>query len=125
MEVALKHSCGIIITALLLFLPVACTDGNKASYIEECQYYAQAPDYTDDSMWFVQENDKNGNGADVFYIVSTWETDWMTKEGGICHYADVYNERHRADMDKEISRIAGYMGEGNSFLFTVLSTHDN
>ena len=28
---------------------------------------------------------------------------------------DVHNPKHRADMDKEISRIAGYMGENNNF----------
>ena len=31
------------------------------------------------------------------------------------YYADVYNAAHRADMATEISRIAGYMGEGNDF----------
>ena len=28
---------------------------------------------------------------------------------------DVHNPKHRADMDKEISRIAGYMGDNNNF----------
>ena len=57
-------------------------------------------------MWFVQKNDTAGSGADVFYIVSTWEKDWMASDSALCHYADVYNEAHRADMDKEISRVA-------------------
>lgn len=79
------------------------------------QYIPPAPDYTDSSMWFVQKNDTAGSGADVFYIVSTWEKDWMASDSALCHYADVYNEAHRADMDKEISRVAAYMGEGNDF----------
>lgn len=32
-------------------------------------------------------------------------------DGALCRYADVYNPQHRADMTKEISRIAGYMGD--------------
>lgn len=79
------------------------------------QYIPPAPDYTDSSMWFVQKNDTAGSGADVFYIVSTWEKDWMASDSALCHYADVYNEAHRADMDKEISRVAAYMGGGNDF----------
>lgn len=51
----------------------------------------------------------------MLYFVSTWEADWTTEDGQICHYADVHNPKHRADMDKEISRIAGYMGENNNF----------
>ena len=39
----------------------------------------------------------------------------MVSDSALCHYADVYNEAHRADMDKEISRVAAYMGEGNDF----------
>ena len=57
-------------------------------------------------MWYTRENNQVEQGADVFYIVSTWEKDWTTADGSICHYADVYNPEHCADMDKEISRIA-------------------
>ena len=33
------------------------------------------------------------------------DKDTTTTDGSICHYADVYNPEHRADMDKGISRI--------------------
>ena len=115
MKETLKYSFYIIITALLATTLSACNDNDKANVSDARQYYPKAPDYTDASMWFTVENDKNGDGADVFYIVSTWEKDWTTNDGRICHYADVYNESHRTDMDKEISRIAEYMGEGNNF----------
>ena len=74
-----------------------------------------APDYADSTMWFIAENDTIGTGADVFYIVSTWELDWQTADGQTCHYADVWNEDHRNDMAKEIRRIAEYMAQGNNF----------
>ena len=51
----------------------------------------------------------------MLYFVSTWEADWTADDGSVCHYADVWNPGHRADMDTEISRIADYMGEGNNF----------
>ena len=51
----------------------------------------------------------------MFYIVSTWETDWKTDSGETVHYADVYNKKHRDDMTKEISGVAAYMGKDNNF----------
>ena len=110
----------------------------------EAEHIPEAPDYSDAGMWFVREDAGAGEGAehipgspdysgaglwfgrggsgagagagaDVFYLVSTWEEDWTADDGLVCHYADVYNVQHRADMDKEISRIADYMGEGNNF----------
>lgn len=104
---------GVSFLALLLVVVASCDENNGSSAAGE--YIPEAPDYTDDTMWFTQENDATGQGADVFYLVSTWETDWQTADGRVCHYADVHNAAHRADMDKEISRIAGYMGEGNNF----------
>lgn len=92
----------------------SCDDHASGSVVAG-QYIPDAPDYTDSTMWFVQKSDTARQGADVFYIVSTWEKDWTTSDGALCHYADVYNASHRADMDKEISRIAAYMGEGNDF----------
>ena len=79
------------------------------------QFIPDKPDYSDSALWFVRENDASGTGADVFYLVSTWEADWTAGNGKVCHYADVYKERHRSDMDKEIAGVAEYMGEGNNF----------
>lgn len=82
---------------------------------ESEEYIPQAPDYSDPTFWYTEENDKTGENADVFYIVSTWETDWKDENGTIVHYADVYNKKHRDDMTKEISAIAAYMGKDNNF----------
>lgn len=73
------------------------------------------PDYDDATMWYVQEDDRDGMGADVFYVVSTWEFDWTTADGRTCHYADVWNPGHRARMNIEQQLVAGYMGRGNNF----------
>lgn len=78
-------------------------------------YIPDAPDYSDPDLWYIEENDSTGSGADVFYVVSTWEFDWTTDKGEICHYADVYNDQHRKDMATEMAMIAEYMGEGNNF----------
>lgn len=78
-------------------------------------YIPEAPDYYDPDLWYIEENDSTGSGADVFYVVSTWEFDWTTDKGEICHYADVYNDKHRKDMATEMAMIAEYMGEGNNF----------
>lgn len=74
-----------------------------------------APNYADDTMWYVQKNDTNGTGADVFYIVSTWEFDWTTADSLICHYADAENALHRQRMSIEHKNVAEYMAEGNNF----------
>ena len=66
-------------------LSTAC----KGNDTQTGQYIPDAPDYTDPVMWYVSENDKTGNGADVLYFVSTWEADWTTEDGRICHYGDV------------------------------------
>lgn len=79
------------------------------------QYVPPAPDYTDEAMWITVDGDAQGMGADVFYIVSTWEEDWTTADGAVCHYADVWNPRHREHMAREIKRVAAYMAPGNCF----------
>ena len=79
-------------------------------------YIPKAPDYNDATMWVNVDDDKEGTGADVFYIVSTWEEDWTTKDGLICHYADVWNPKHQEHMmEKEIRKVAAYMSPGNRF----------
>jgi hypothetical protein len=65
-------------------------------------------------MWHIQRNDV-GNGADVFYIPSTWEFDWQTADGVVSHYADTANPQHLADMNIEMTAAAEYMAEGNNF----------
>lgn len=81
------------------------------------QYIPMAPDYDDPTMWVTADGDTDGTGADVFYVVSTWEDDWTTEDGRICHYADVWNPEHRAHMaELELNKIAVYMSPGNRFV---------
>ena len=75
----------------------------------------KAPDYTDSTMWVTRDGDPEGTGADVFYVVSTWEEDWVDSTGRICHYADVWNPSHRERMGIEINRVCEYMSPGNRF----------
>lgn len=98
-----------IVAVALCAIFAGCSSSTPEVYIPE------APDYADQTFWYTEENDKTGLGADVFYIVSTWEKDWKTETGAVAHHADVYNKKHRDDMTKEISRIAAYMGKGNNF----------
>lgn len=93
----------------LCFLLVGCGKSEAQSYIPD------APDYSDNTFWYTKENDNANDGADVFYLVSTWEKDWVTESGAVCHYADTYNKTHRDRMTIEISKIADYMGKGNNF----------
>jgi len=103
----------IIYTILLMVIWSACN--SRHSDIENA-YIPSEPDYTDSKMWYINLNDTDDSGADIFYIVSTWEFDWSTNKGQICHYADPVNTKdHRDDMAIEISKIAQYMGQNNNF----------
>lgn len=108
-------SCRKILSALCAVSCLAVIVACNGSRTSEQSYIPQEPDYTDSSMWYMEKNDSNNSGADIFYVVSTWETEWRRDDGALCRYADTYNPQHRADMDLEISEIAEYMGEGNDF----------
>lgn len=103
------------IPVALSLMAAACSDTVALTDIVEKVYVPEMPDYASELMWTVYRNDSDGNGADVFYIPSTWEFDWYTSEGTICHYADPSRADHRADMKIEIDGIADYMAEGNNF----------
>ena len=74
-----------------------------------------APDYTDKTLWITEDDDPEGTGADVFYVVSTWEEDWTDGKGRTIHYADVWNPTHREHMGTEMKGVAAYMAPGNRF----------
>ena len=96
----------------------SCTTngGNLSGQAVESRYVPLAPDYSDPTMWITEDGDADGTGADVFYVVSTWEDDWTTADGKVCHYADVWNPEHRAHMaDLEMKKVAAYMSPGNRF----------
>lgn len=91
----------------------ACKNGGLES--EEKNHIPNAPLYSDNTMWWNSANDSSGKGADIFYIVSTWELDWRTDDDLTSHYADVWNEVHRKNMSTEISGINEIFGKGNNF----------
>ena len=56
----------------LLLLAVSCKSDSKDELVVAKVYVPEAPSYTDAHMWYIEQNDR-GQGADVFYIPSTWE----------------------------------------------------
>jgi hypothetical protein len=77
-------------------------------------YIPPAPNYSQENMWFTILDDDQ-SGVDVFYIPSTWEFDWFTKDSVVCHYADITNQEHLDDMSIEMKKVADYMADGNRF----------
>ena len=104
-----------VATAILCAVVFASCATSKVAKQAEQGIIPAAPDYADPLMWFTQDGDSDGTGADVFYVVSTWEKDWTDKDGNICHYADVWNQTHRERMAVEIRRASAYMSLGNRF----------
>lgn len=103
-----------VVTAAVIFM-AGCQESASASPDKEQVYVPASPNYSSHEMWTEVKNDTDGLGADVFYVPSTWEFDWMTSDGAVCHYADPSLEKHRADMSIEIDKIAEYMADGNNF----------
>ncbi len=99
-----------LITAISLLTACGSND------LEDKQpYIPQSPDYAQEKMWFNVLNDTNNSSADVFYIPSTWEFDWTTDDGHVCHYADVSNQQHLDNMAKEMRKTSAYMAEGRNY----------
>lgn len=116
MKRRLKSISGLLTICAGLFLVTgACHSDNELGQTKESVYVPVSPDYTDPLMWHIIKNDSDDSGADVFYIPSTWEFDWTTTDGAICHYADPSRADHRADMSIEIEGVAEYMADGNDF----------
>ncbi len=111
----LKIIGGLIIIFWLPLLIASCHKDWEPEAVSEQVYVPPAPDYADPIMWHIIKNDSIDTGADVFYVPSTWEFDWFTPDGAICHYADPSRADHRADMRIEIEGIAEYMADGNNF----------
>ena len=106
----------VLLGKVPLFASYTASFDNVASQYEQATFIPQAPDYNDATMWVTANGDTDGTGADIFYVVSTWEEDWTTEDGRICHYADVWNPEHRGRMgDLEINKVAAYMSPGNRF----------
>ena len=110
MLAAILTLCGVICS-------VFCKSNNdNIQSVVAVEYIPQAPDYDDATMWVTADGDTDDTGADIFYVVSTWEEDWKTDDGRTCHYADVWNPVHRERMGTlEIFKVSAYMSPGNRF----------
>ncbi len=105
----------ILIVQLALLSLSSCVLGQPTNTTAK-EFIPKAPDYNNATMWVTSNGDTDNTGADIFYVVSTWEEDWTTKDGQICHYADVWNPDHREHMGSlEINKVAAYMSPGNNF----------
>ena len=62
-----RHRFLIPVSVLILFTLAACKGPSTI--------IPKAPDYADATMWYTVDGDPDGTGADIFYIVSTWEED--------------------------------------------------
>ena len=106
----------LIISGTTSFASCSGCNDNPCEQSDQASFIPKAPDYADPTMWTVIDDDSESIGADIFYVVSTWEEDWTTEDGRICHYADVWNPEHRGRMfDLEIKKVAAYMSPGNRF----------
>lgn len=103
----------VILSLTIVGLVAACVS-SEPTIANENVYVPAAPDYSEAAMWHIEGNDK-GDGADVFYIPSTWEFDWTTTDGRICHYADPSISKHHDDVEIEMKGVADYMADGNNF----------
>ena len=106
----------LAVSAAAAFASCMANADKPSGQAVESRYVPLAPDYSDPMMWITEDGDADGTGADVFYVVSTWEDDWTTADGKVCHYADVWNPNHRAHMaELELNKVAAYMSPGNRF----------
>lgn len=105
----------ILLCGLASYIVYKANVGRSFENDVQAEFIPQAPDYNDTLMWYTADGDTLGLGADIFYVVSTWEEDWSHTDESICHYADVWNPEHRERMAREISRVAAYMSPGNRF----------
>lgn len=105
----------ILLICCIIYFPSCTVRSTLLVGRPAAEYIPKAPDYSDATLWVTYDGDSTGTGADIFYIVSTWEKDWMTSDGTVCHYADVWNAEHRARMSIEMDKAGAYMSQGNRF----------
>lgn len=87
------------LTLLFCFVAILTSCENNPS-LKNTAYIPPAPEYSQKNMWFtILDNDQSG--VDVFYIPSTWEFDWFTKDSVVCHYADISNQQHLDNMSRQ------------------------
>ena len=87
MKMILEASAKVFLLGICAFSLTNCFNGHvrKAQDANaSVSYIPEAPDYDDSIMWITADGDQHGTGADVFYVVSTWEEDWMTADSIVC-----------------------------------------
>ena len=100
----------VFISSIIIVLCMSACNCNRAKEV-----IPEAPDYSNPAMWITEDMDPDGAGADVFYVVSTWEKDWTDEKGNTVHYADVWNPEHCSRMAIEMNKAAAYMAPGNRY----------
>jgi hypothetical protein len=128
----LSWMCAVVLIGGLTLCTSCTSNKDNAPSVEASQFIPKAPDYNDATMWVTADGDTDGTGADIFYVVSTWEEDWTQRtmvngqwSTAICHYADVWNQEHRDRMRTlEIDKVAAYIAR-QPFLRPVLPSHDH
>ena len=87
-----------VIAALILTGAAGVGAPKKTSGHPPFPFMADAPDYSDTSLWYISRADSSSCSdrapADVFYILPTCVWDWTDSLGRTSHYADVYNPAH-------------------------------
>lgn len=116
-SIAAIFVCAIMLLGWMLSTVIPVADYADRIFVSKGQalFIPQAPDYADSTMWITKDGDTQGTGADIFYVVSTWEEDWQDAEARTSHYADVWNPKHRERMAIEMNKVAAYMSPGNRF----------
>ncbi|MDE6668996.1 MAG: DUF3089 domain-containing protein [Muribaculaceae bacterium] len=107
-----RYIYNLCILYSIVFIASSCDTDTPEKTAE---YVPPLTDYTNREMWVIYSHDTHDTGADVFYIPSTWEYDYIAANGKPCHYADPTLPAHRADMKTEIDQVAAYMADGNDF----------
>lgn len=104
------------------FFTLALTAAISTYMVCAITFIPPAPDYSDETMWFITTNDTTGEGADIFYVPATWEYDWYTEDSVLSHYADPSLKKHRDHMAIEMKGISDMLCETNN-LFSPYYRH--
>jgi len=102
---------------IFILLLSACSNQTDREDKDTAGYIPQAPDYADPNLWYTRENNQVEQGADVFYIVSTWEKDWnfdmnIPYTAGPDEFVCQVTAKPKADMPA-IEENASYLLEEN------------
>jgi hypothetical protein len=75
----LSWMCAVVLIGGLTLCTSCTSNKDNAPSVEASEFIPKAPDYNDATMWVTADGDTDGTGADIFYVVSTWEEDWTQR----------------------------------------------